>query len=94
MGRGFYEICKGLYFKWTVFASAQSAEKTDLLFFIPLGCERNTGKVGFSSVSRNRVVVLKQQVFREGMKVSMLLGQKGLDSQVGAGHAICAEETK
>lgn len=45
----------------------------------------NTGKVGFSSVFscvRNRVVVLKQQVFREGMKVSMLLGQKGLDSQV------------
>ena len=28
------------------------------------------------------------------MRVSMLLGQKELDSQVGAGHAVCTEETE
>lgn len=34
--------------------------------------------------------------FQRGMKMSVPLseGQKGLDSQVGAGHVVCAEETK
>ena len=42
---------------------ALRVQKTNFLSFIPLGCERNTGKVGFSSVFsrvRNGVVVLIQ----------------------------------